>query len=147
MDSVDFLGGIKLLITNAKYLKKIVKENSRIYVCSPLSANTKGGIQLNMLSARDKCNYLNGMFKDTNVKVWASHSYLPMFLNDNVLPERELAIKFGMELLSISDILYVFGDKISSGMKNEIMYAISNNIPIVYESNVKHKLFEFLKEE
>ena len=112
-----------MLITNAKYLKKIVKENSRIYVCSPLSANTKGGIQLNMLSARDKCNYLNGMFKDTNVKVWASHSYLPMFLDDNVLSERELAIKY------------------------EIMYAISNNIPIVYESNVKHKVSEFLKEE
>ena len=120
---------------------------SRIYVCSPLSAKTKEGTLRNMLLAKDKCCFLNGMFKSYGIKAWAPHAYLPTFLDDSVEAERNLALKFGMELLGMSDIIYVFGPKLSEGMKGEINYAIENEMDIIVDGDIVEIVKAYVKEK
>ena len=130
-------------------LKKILTGKcniNRIYVCSPLSSKTRAGKMFNMLAARDKCNVLNGMFRGYNIKAWGPHTYLPIFLDDNIPSERMAAMRLGADLLKMSDIIYVFGSKLSDGMKSEIEFAILNKISIVVEDNISKELKTFIQE-
>lgn len=121
---------------------KTVKDYNyeRIYVCSPLSAPTQKGIVVNMLSARAKCHALNERFRNYGIKAWAPHAYIPEMLNDNVPVERQLALDFGIKLLEMSDVIYIFGHKLSSGMKGELRYAITHGMDIIVEDNDNMKL-------
>ena len=116
----------------------------RMYICSPLHAAYKAKETVNMLIARDKCNVLNGFFSKYNIKVWAAHAHLPMFLDDNIQEERELAIEFGLKLLNMSDAVYVFGEYLSNGMKGEITRAVELNLPIIVEPNLDTMVREFV---
>lgn len=118
---------------------------NRVYVCSPLSASTDAGIARNMMLARDKCNVLNGMFRGTDIKAWAPHAWLPKMLDDNVPSEREAAIAFGTRLLEMSDVMYVFGPKLSKGMKSEITYGIKHGLTIICEEDIKPFVLKFIK--
>ena len=117
----------------------------RIYVCSPLSSKSAAGIKANMLIARDKCNQLNGVFREYGIKAWAPHAYLPVMLDDSIPEERELAINFGLNLLEMSDVVYVFGPKLSEGMKNEIKFAIEHEMDIIVDGDVKDEFCIFIK--
>lgn len=125
--SKDFIEGVK-----AKAITL-----SRIYVCSPLRSRTKSGQKANMIYAKDKCNVLNGTFREIGVKAWAPHAILPTLLDDDIHEERKIAIDFGLKLLEISDVIYVFGERLSDGMRGEIKYAVEHDKMIVIEPSIE----------
>ena len=65
----------------------------------------------------------------------AAHLLFPTFLDDNIQEERETGMKGTLELLSRSDEVWVYGEKISEGMKKEIELAQRLGIPVVYKSD------------
>lgn len=127
-----------------KNIKKSGKNYTKIYVCSPLSAETTEGIERNMLAARLMCQRLNNIFADTGIRAWAPHAYLPEFLNDNIPDERKLGIDFGCSLLKMSDAIVVFGSKLSNGMKAEIKISMQIGIPIYVTKKLMPVVMEFM---
>jgi len=98
-----------------------------IYICSPFAGDMKGNRQ----KAIDYCKYAI----ECGVTPIAPHLLYPQFLDDTVSSERELGMKMGLELLDNCNSLWVMGDVISKGMKEEIEYAKKNCIPIEYFSS------------
>jgi hypothetical protein len=60
------------------------------------------------------------------------HLYFAPFLNDRSDGDRKLGMAMGAELLSKCDMMYVYGEIISEGMKREIETAERLGIPIIY---------------
>ena len=104
-------------------------EKRLIYICSPLSHPTAEGIQSNMKKAGE---YARKVGKMLHCRAIAPHAFLPEYLNDNIPKERELALKFGLDLLKICDGICICGDVVSKGMEGEINFAKENDIPIFY---------------
>jgi len=103
---------------------KVKHTPPRVYICSPYRGDTKNNTQ----NALRYCRFAveRGYFP------LAPHCYLPLFMDDNVPAERELALSFGLRLLNGCRELWVFGDVISEGMKREITRARDKGIPIKY---------------
>lgn len=99
-------------------------ERERIYICSPLRSATLQGQEINMKAARKYMQYATDRFKK---RAMALHAYLPYVFNDDIPFERNLALKLGLDVLSVSDEIFVCGDKISEGMKGEIEHAALND--------------------
>lgn len=98
------------------------------YICSPLSAEADDGIIQNMISARA---YMYYMWHVMRYPARAPHAYLPMLLCDRNPRDRQLALDFGNELLRESSMVLVCGNRISEGMKLEIMQASKLGIPVI----------------
>lgn len=107
----------------------INKKKELVYVCSPLSADTAEGIRLNMLKAKEQMEVISEVY---NCRAIAPHAFLPEYLDDHNPKERELGIKFGLDLLKLCKLLVVCGDVISDGMKREIEVAKTLGIDIIY---------------
>lgn len=107
---------------------KTITRKLRGYVCSPLNAPTVEGIENNMKKA---ANYCNIVAEKLDVEPKCLHHMLPKILNDNAPEERALALKWGLELLTICDRIYVCGNRISVGMMAEIKKAYDNQIDII----------------
>jgi len=90
------------------------------YVCSPLSAPTRAEITVNAQRAR---TYMAMCEREFGCRAVAPHAYLPYLLDDFNPEERALALSFGASLLALCDRLVIYGDRISSGMKEEIRRA------------------------
>lgn len=90
------------------------------YVCSPLSAPTRAEIMVNAQRAR---TYMTMCEREFGCRAVAPHAYLPYLLDDSNPEERALALSFGASLLALCDRLVIYGDHISSGMKEEIRRA------------------------
>lgn len=104
-----------------------------IFVCSPLTATSQIGIELNMSLARKICRLIAIEHRNTPI---APHVYFPQFLDENSTDERNLGISLGSDLLSSCDEVWVFklkGNE-SEGMKKEITIAKEKNIPILYKN-------------
>lgn len=86
----------------------------RAYVCSPLGGN----ITANIENAKRYSQYV---FKCGMAPV-IPHFYAEI-LDDTVEEERALGMTAGTSLLFRADELWVFGDKITEGMKKEITFA------------------------
>jgi len=97
-------------------------EHPKVYICSPY----KGDTEVNVQNALRYCRFAveQGYFPI------APHCYLPRFMDDGDPEERKLALSFGLRLLYGCAELWVFGDKISEGMKLEILAAKQRNIRI-----------------
>jgi hypothetical protein len=95
---------------------------NRVYICSPL----KGEIHGNIKTALRYCRYA---VKRGKLPI-APHCYFPLFMDDKKTAERELAMAFGLRLLSGCKEIWVFGDTISDGMKREIQLAKQKGIRI-----------------
>ena len=104
------------------------------YVCSPLSAPTRAEMLANAAKA---CTYMAWAEKEFGDRAVAPHAYLPYLLDDRVPAERELALDFGLKLLSMCSRIVVYGDRITAGMKGEISKAIALNIPVIYRGGLK----------
>lgn len=100
----------------------------RVYICSPLSEETKEGMAQNMRTARA---YMFYAMKKMGVNARAPHAYLPMILCDKEPSDRALALWFGLKLLEESDVLYICGNRLSSGMRGEIAHASHLRMPMV----------------
>lgn len=96
----------------------------KVYVCSPLRGDYKQNIE--NAKAFSKIVVERGYLPIT------PHIYFTQFMDDTDATERILAIKMNIELLSICDELWIFGDKISKGMESEILLAERLHIPMKY---------------
>lgn len=97
-----------------------------VYICSPLRADTEDGIRQNILKAKE---YARKISQEYNCRAIAPHSFLPLYLDDSIPAERELGLKFGLELIKACKKLYICGGKISEGMAKEILFAGEYGIP------------------
>ena len=97
-----------------------------IYVSSPFSGDTAG----NAIAARKYCRF--AVARGT-VPI-APHLLFPQFMDDGNPEERRLAMAMNMRLLERCDALWVFGDRISEGMRQEINAARRRGMPIRYFS-------------
>ena len=130
-------------ISNDPYADIPLGEIKRVYVCSPVK-----GDQNSVLVIRD--NLARAVLYSRYV---FNRGYFPMCpqvyienatgLNEGVCPDdRAAAIRLGLEMLFLSDEMWIFGRKEgeeSQGMKREIKEAIKRNIPICY-CNIDGKL-------
>ena len=97
-----------------------------VYICSPLA----GDMVKNQENARAYCHFA----VDAGCIPIAPHIYFTQFMNDNDRKERDLALFMDIVLLSKCAELWVFGEKITSGMSIEIEKAKRKGQPIRYFS-------------
>ena len=96
-----------------------------IYVCSPL----RGDLESNIKRAREFSKYV----VMSGHTPYTPHLFFTQFLDDNIQEERDVGIQMGIQMLYLCDEMWVFGKKISSGMKMEIDYAERRRIKVVYK--------------
>lgn len=109
--------------------KKIfTSSKSTVYICSPLRGKTAETTYQNMLAAR---HYMLSAYRLTGNLAVAPHAYLPIILDDTIPVEREYGLLAGKKLLYRCEKLFVCGDRISEGMKWEILEAADLGMPIV----------------
>lgn len=96
-----------------------------VYIASPCA----GDIEYNTRMAIKYCRYAAGC----GVIPLAPHLLLPRFLCESNPQEREQGIKMGLRLLAVCSELWVFGDRISRGMRREIAEAERLGMKIVYQ--------------
>lgn len=95
-----------------------------VYICSPFS----GDIMSNTLAARRYSRFA----ADRGFIPIAPHLLFTQFLDDSLPAERELGLFFGNVLMSKCAEIWVFGSRISDGMKSEIKTAKWRNYRIRY---------------
>ena len=99
-----------------------MRESKLIYIASPYAGN----IEENVTFAKRACRYA---ICQGGIPV-AVHLLYPQMLDDSNPAECELGLQLGMQLMERCDELWVCGDRISSGMAQEITEATKLNIPI-----------------
>jgi len=88
---------------------------SKVYICSPY----RGDIESNVKNALRYCRYA----VERGYYPVCQHIYLTRFLDDNIPSERELGLSLGITMLRECREVWLFGNKISEGMANEIKNA------------------------
>ena len=83
-----------------------------VYICSPYAEDVAANIE----AARRYSRFA----VETGYIPIAPHLLFPQFLNDADPAERELGLFFGNALMSKCSEVWVFGSRISAGMKAEI---------------------------
>ena len=116
--------------TACEALRRIEKEEKAaryrplVYICSPFS----GKVKKNKKNARKYCRFA----LEQHTIPFAPHLLFPQFMNDNSPEERQLAMFMNMIMLGHCEELWVFGDRISAGMKQEIHKAERRHMKIRY---------------
>ena len=95
-----------------------------VYVCSPFSGDPIGNAE----KARSYCRFA----VDTGYAPIAPHLFFPQFLDDENPDERELGMFMAIIMLTKCAELWVFGDRITKGMSQEIRKAESRNMIVRY---------------
>ena len=98
-----------------------------VYVASAYS----GDVATNTEKAKQYCRFA---LEQGQIPL-APHLMFPLFMNDDVPKERDLAIFMDVILLGKCDELWVFGDCITEGMKVEIEVAKKRRQKIRYFSS------------
>lgn len=93
-----------------------------VYIASPYAGDTES----NTLRTQGYCRFA----VTKNCIPVAPHLHYPQFMDDSDKEQRELGLFFALVLLGKCDELWVFGDRISSGMAQEIRKAEKRGIPI-----------------
>lgn len=116
-------GGIPL-DTVAVLANAILPEEPKyfIYVCSPC----RGNVQKNIAAARGYCERVI----ERGYMPLAPHVMFSGILNDDIPEQRTAGIALGKQMLRYCRELWVFGDRVSEGMRDEIKLAKYLNIPV-----------------
>ena len=93
-----------------------------VYICSPY----RGYTGLNEHNAKRYCSFA---VKQGCIP-FAPHLLYPQFLDDGNEDERRIGIYAGLYFLPSCSELWVFGDRISDGMRTEMRKAEKRRIPI-----------------
>ena len=99
-----------------------------IYICSPL----RGDYSKNIGRALKYCREV-ALQGDIPI---APHIYFTQFLDDAKPDERNIGLKFGLELVKLCDKIYVYGEP-SEGMKAEIALAKQMGIEVIYHRAIQ----------
>ncbi|MDD6597143.1 DUF4406 domain-containing protein [Anaerovibrio sp.] len=97
---------------------------NKVYVSSPFRGDEDG----NVAKARWYARYV----ADEGYLPVVPHIYFTQFLRDHIPEERNKAMQMNRVLLLECSELWVFGNVISEGMKQEIEWAKAAGIPIRY---------------
>lgn len=114
----------------------------KVYVASPLRAPTRSEVRRNMERALRVVETIR--LKKPGVRAYAPHAYLPDMLDDNFPDERDLALTIGRMILSSCDAIFVCGDRISNGMKEEIDVAIKEGKRIISSKWLQHAVQQYV---
>ncbi len=95
-----------------------------IFVCSPY----RGNVEYNTSRAQGYCRFIHSR---GNIP-FAPHLHNTQFLDESIPEEREAGIMLGLQFLLRSDELWLFGDKLTDGMKAELRAAQQMKIQIRY---------------
>ena len=117
-----------------KTKRKGERMKKKVYICAPLGGNVKENLENAVL-------YTKYALKQ-GVAPITTHFYA-LCLDDDNPQERALGMSAGMSLLWYCDELWVFGDVISNGMKEEIKFCENLRIPVKRVSNAE--VTKFLK--
>ena len=104
-----------------------------VYICSPLrpvGTDPKKELQNNIEIAKQACR----LAISKGYLPLAPHLYFTQFLNDDIPKERTLGQKLGIEWMKSVSELWVIGERISSGMQQELNKAKEWGIPVKYIS-------------
>ena len=93
-----------------------------VYIASPYS----GDIETNVRRAQGYCRFA---VTKNRIPI-APHLHYPQFMDDSDKEQRELGLFFALVLLGKCDELWIFGDRVSNGMSQEIKKAEKRGIPI-----------------
>lgn len=91
----------------------------KVYICAPLGGN----VQENLKRARRFARYA----LQSGVAPVVSHFYA-LCLDDADPKEREIGMSAGLSLLWFCDEMWIFGDEVSAGMKEEMRFCQNMNI-------------------
>ena len=94
----------------------------KVFISSPFA----GDVQRNIKNARRYCAFA----VRSGYIPFAPHLFYPQFLSDGDTEQRELGLFMGMVFLDSCKEVWVFGERISSGMQQEIDRAEKRDIPI-----------------
>ena len=102
----------------------------KVYICAPLGGDVKGNIE-------NAKQYAKFALK-SGVAPVVPHFYA-LCLDDDIPKEREIGRQTGMSLLWFCDEMWVFGDRITQGMQDEILFCKNMKIKIrkIKESEIK----------
>lgn len=120
----EYYAELLILQREQERMKELHKYRPIVYICSPFS----GDFEKNVINAR---RYSRFAVMHGNLPI-APHLLFPQFLNDADKDERELGLYMGSVLLSFCKEVWVFGKRISAGMRREINKARRKGIPIRY---------------
>ena len=114
--------GFESLWAQAMMYSIVLKERYEpdTYICSPLRADTRKGVDMNVSAVRA---YMSYAIMEMGLSATAPHAFLPMVLDDEVPEEREVALQFGLVLLKKCERIFVCGGHLSAGMLGEIIHA------------------------
>ena len=104
--------------------RRKAKYRPLVYICSPFS----GKVKKNKRNARKYCRFA----LEQHTIPFAPHLLFPQFMDDNSSEERHLAMFMNMIMLGHCEEIWVFGDRISAGMKQEIHKAERKRMKIRY---------------
>ena len=104
--------------------EKVARYRPLVYICSPFS----GKVKKNKRKARKYCRFA----LEQHSIPFAPHLLFPQFMDDSSPEERQLAMFMNLIMLGHCDELWVFGDRISAGMKQEIHKAERRHMIIRY---------------
>lgn len=99
-------------------------EKKVIYVCSPYA----GDMFVNTENTKKYCRYV----MEQGYVPFAPHIMFTSFLDDTDPVQRTQGCTLGLDMLERVDEMWVFGERISPGMKNEILFSEKFNIPVKY---------------
>ena len=106
-----------------------------VYIAHPLSGDIEG----NLSKVSDIIRYIN--LTEPDILPFAHYFVDCHALDDTIPEERERGIKNDIALLKAGFIneVWLYGDRISNGMRHEIELAESLNIPVIQKSpSTKH---------
>ena len=115
---------IKRIERQEKAERRKAKYRPLVYICSPFS----GKVKKNKKNARKYCRFA----LEQHTIPFAPHLLFPQFMDDSSPEERQLAMFMNMIMLGHCEELWVFGDRISAGMKQEIHKAEHKHMKIRY---------------
>lgn len=104
--------------------EKAARYRPLVYICSPFS----GKVKKNKRKARKYCRFA----LEQHTIPFAPHLLFPQFMDDSSPEERQLAMFMNMIMLGHCEELWVFGERISAGMKQEIHKAERKHMKIRY---------------
>ena len=110
--------------------QRMLENPDWIYIASPY----KGDVKRNTANAK---KYAGFAVRSGKLPI-CPHIYFTRFLNDNNKTEREIGMSLALQMLKKCREIWVFGERISSGMDREIRYARKWKSQML-DSNISHR--------
>jgi hypothetical protein len=106
-----------------------------VYIASPFAGET----ERNVIRTQGYCWFA----VSKGCIPLAPHLHYPQFLNDDDKDERELGLFAALVLLGKCDELWVFGGRVTEGMRREIAKAKRRGMPIRYFSGKCEEVHDY----